>query len=65
MGATVKAGLNGCFRNMGDIMVDANGVFDIVNYVAMRSGSKYVVGREGLNGNEQTDVLMWSTSIWY
>ena len=28
-------------------MVDANGVLGMVRYAAARSGSKYVVGREG------------------
>ena len=28
---TVKAGLNGGFKSMGDIMVDANGVLSMVN----------------------------------
>ena len=47
---TVKAGLNGGFKSMGDIMVDANGVLGMVKYAAARSGSKYyVVGREGWN----------------
>ena len=44
---TVKAGLNGGFKSMGDRMVDANGVLGIVKYAATRSGNKYVVGREG------------------
>ena len=44
---TVMAGLNGGFKSMGDRMVDANGVLGMVKYAAARSGSKYVVGREG------------------
>ena len=32
---------------MGDRMVDVNGVLGMVKYAATRSGSKYVVGREG------------------
>ena len=32
---------------MGDRMVDANVVFGLVKYAGARSGSKYVVGREG------------------
>ena len=47
LGVTVKAGLSGGFRSMGDRMVDANGVLGMVKYAAARSGSKYVVGREG------------------
>ena len=47
LGVTVKAGLNGGFRSMGDRMVDANEVLGMVKYASARSGSKYVVGREG------------------
>ena len=43
----MKAGLNGGFRSIADRMVDANGVLGMVKYAAARSGSKYVVGREG------------------
>ena len=32
---------------MGDRMMEANGVLGMVKYAAARSGSKYVVGREG------------------
>ena len=50
---------------MGDRMVDANGVLGMVKYAATRSGSKYVVGREGWKsmGGKQVDVWMWSTSM--
>ena len=47
LGVTVKVGLNGGFKSMGDRMVDANGILGMVKYAAARSGSKYVVGREG------------------
>ena len=47
LGVTVKVGLNGGFKSMGDRMVDSNGVLGMVKYAAARSGSKYVVGREG------------------
>ena len=43
----MKAGLNGGFKSMGERMVDENGVLGMVKYAAARSGSKYVVGREG------------------
>ena len=46
LGVTIKAGLNGGFKSMGDRMVDANGVLGMVKYEATRSWSKYVVGRE-------------------
>ena len=39
----VKAG----FKSMGDRMLDANGVLGMVKYAAARSGSKYVVGKDG------------------
>ena len=32
---------------MGDRMKEANGLMGIVKYAAERSGSKYVIGREG------------------
>ena len=44
---TVKVGLNGGFKSMGDRMMDANEVLGMVKCAAARSGSKYVVGREG------------------
>ena len=37
LGVTVKAGLNGGYKSMGDRMVDANGVLDMVKYAAARS----------------------------
>ena len=43
----MKAGLNGRFKSMWDRMVDAKGILGMVKYAAARSGSKYVVGREG------------------
>ena len=45
LGITVKGGLNGGFKSMGDKMVDANAVLVMVQYAEARSGSKYVVGR--------------------
>ena len=61
----MKAGLNGGFKSMGDRMVDANGVLVMVKYAAARSGSKYVVGRGGMEkyGIKQANVWMWSTSV--
>ena len=47
LGVTVNSDLNGGSKSIGDIMVDANGVIGMVKYAATRSGSKYVVGREG------------------
>ena len=50
LGVTVKAGLNGGFRSIGDRMVDANRVLGMVKYATVRSGRKYVVCREGWKG---------------
>ena len=36
LGVTVKAGLNGGFKSMGDRMVDANGVLGMVKYAAFK-----------------------------
>ena len=38
----------------------------MVKYAAARSGSKYVVGREGWKnyGSKQANVWMWSTSVY-
>ena len=36
-------------KNMGDRMVDANGVFRMVKYGVSRSGLKYVVGQRGMD----------------
>ena len=47
LGVTVKAGLNGGFKSMGDRKVDANGSSTRYGNAAARSGIKYVVGREG------------------
>ena len=38
---------HGGFKSMGDRMKEANGLIGMVNYAAERSGSKYVIGREG------------------
>ena len=47
-------------------MVDANGVFVMVKYAAARSGSKYVVVREGWK-NMVVNKLMYGrrTLVWY
>ena len=47
LGVTVKTGLNGGFKSMGDRMLDINGLLGMVKCAAARYGSKYVVGREG------------------
>ena len=66
MGVTVKAGLNGGFRSMGDIMVDANGVLGMVKYVVARSGSKYLVGREGWKGMVVNKLMYGCGALaWY
>ena len=35
------------FKSMGDRMKEANGLIGMVKYAEERSGSKYVIGREG------------------
>ena len=52
LGVTVKGGPNGGFKSMGDRMKEANGVLGMVKFAASRSGSKFVIGREGWNGSE-------------
>ena len=47
-------------------MVDANGVPSIVKYAAARSGSKYVVGREGRKSIVVNNLLHGCGSLaWY
>ena len=47
LGITIEGGKLGCFKSMGDQMKEANGPIGMVKYAAERSGSKYVIGREG------------------
>ena len=62
----MKAGLNCDFKSMGDRLVDANGVLGMVKYAAARSGSKYVVGREGWK-SMVVNKLMYECGVlvWY
>ena len=66
LGLTVKTGLNGGFKSMGDRMVDANEVIGMVKYAAARPGSKYVRswqrGTEEF-GSKKANVLLWSSSM--
>ena len=43
----MEGGKQGGFKSMGDRMKEANGLIGMVKYAAKRSGSKYVIGREG------------------
>ena len=43
----VEGGKHGGFKSMGDRMKEANGQIGMVKYAAERSGSRYVIGREG------------------
>ena len=54
------------FLEYGDIMVDANGVLGLAKYAATKSGSKYVVGREGWN-SIVLNKLMYECGalVWY
>ena len=47
LGITIEGGKDGGFKSMGDRMKEANGLIGMVKYAAERSGSKYVIGREG------------------
>ena len=47
LGITIEGGKHGGFKSMGDRMKEANGLIRMVKYAAERSGSKYVIGREG------------------
>ena len=44
---TIEGGKHGGFKSMGDLMKLANGLMGMVKYAAERSGSKYVIGKEG------------------
>ena len=46
-GIMIEGGKHGGFKSMGDRMKEANGLIGMVKYAAERSGSKYVIGREG------------------
>ena len=46
LGITI-GGNHGGFKSMGDRMKEANELIGMVKYAAERSGSKYVIGREG------------------
>ena len=62
----MKGGLNGGFKSMGERLVDAYEVLGMVKYAAARSGSKYVVGREGWK-SMVVNKLMYKcgTLVWY
>ena len=47
LGITIEGGKQGGFKRMGDRMKEENGLIRMVKYAAERSGSKYVIGREG------------------
>ena len=66
LGVSVKASLNGGFRSMVDIMVDANGVLGMVKYAAAKLGSNYVVGREGWKGMVVNKLMYGCGALaWY
>ena len=50
LGVTVKGGPNGGSKSTGYTMKEANGVLDMVKFSASRSGSKFVIGRDGWKG---------------
>ena len=66
LGVTVKAGLNGGFKSMGDKMTDTNEALGMVKYDAARSGSKYVVGRGGWKGMVVNKLMYGCGALaWY
>ena len=60
-------GKHGGFKSMGDRMKKANGLIGMVRYAAERSGSKYVIGREGwktmIVSKLMMDVEHWHSTI--
>ena len=47
-------------------MMDANGVLGMVKYAAARSGSKYVVGKEGWKSIVVTKLMYGRGALaWY
>ena len=47
LGITIEGTKHGGFKTMGDRMKETNGLIGSVKYAAERSGSKYVIRREG------------------
>ena len=47
LGVTVEGGIDRDFKSMVDRMKDTNGAICMVKYAAKRSGSRFVIGREG------------------
>ncbi len=66
LGVTVIGGEEGGFRSMGDRMKDANSILGMVKFAANRSGSRFIVGREGWKGLV-VSKLMFSAGalVWY
>ena len=51
---------------MGDLMKEANGRMGMVKYAAERSGSKYVIGREGWKTMIVSKLMSGCGSLaWY
>ena len=66
LGVTVEGGLDGGFKSMGDRMKDANGVIGMVKYAAKRSGSRFVIGREGWKSMVVSKLMYGAGALaWY
>ena len=63
---TVEGRMNGGFKSMGDRLKYANGVIGMVKYAAKRSGSRFVIGREGWKSMVVSKLMYGSgTLAWY
>ena len=66
LGITIEGGKHGGLKSMGDRMKEANGLIEIVKYAAERSGSKYVIGREGWKTMIASKLIYGcGTLAWY
>ena len=66
LGVTVEGGLDGGFKSMGDRMKDANRVIGMVKYAAKRSGSRFVIGREGWKSMVVSKLMYGAGALaWY
>ena len=63
---TIEGGKYGGFKSMGDRMKEENGLIGMVKYAAERSGSKYVIGREGWKTLIVSQLMYgYGTLAWY
>ena len=66
LGVTVEGGKHSGFNGMGDRIKEANGLIGMVKYAAERSGSKYVIGKEGWNALIVSKLMYgYGALAWY